>query len=83
MSNQKTTIRKVLRYVRPYYAALIASLSLALLFVAMSLYIPILVGHAIACIVDKGLVDFVAVSRKLLQIGICVLIAALAQWIMS
>ena len=83
MSNQKTTIRKVLRYVRPYYAALIASLSLALLFVAMSLYIPILVGQAIDCIVDKGLVDFVAVSRKLLQIGICVLIAALAQWIMS
>ena len=83
MSNQKTTVRKVLRYVRPYYAALIASLSLALLFVAMSLYIPILVGQAIDCIVDKGLVDFVAVSRKLLQIGICVLIAALAQWIMS
>ena len=83
MSNQKTTVRKVLRYVRPYYAALIASLSLALLFVAMSLYIPILVGQAIDCIVDKGLVDFGAVSRKLLQIGICVLIAALAQWIMS
>ena len=83
MSKQKTTIRKVLRYVRPYYAALFVSLFLALLFVAMSLYIPILVGQAIDCIVDKGLVDFGAVSRKLLQIGICVLIAALAQWIMS
>ena len=83
MSKQKTTIKKVLRYVRPYYAALIVSLLLALLFVAMSLYIPILVGQAIDCIVDKGLVDLVAVSQKLLQIGICVLIAALAQWIMS
>lgn len=83
MSKQKTTIRKVLRYVRPYYAALFVSLFLALLFVAMSLYIPILVGQAIDCIVDKGLVDFGAVSRKLLQIGICALIAALAQWIMS
>ena len=48
MSKQKTTIRKVLRYVRPYYAALFVSLFLALLFVAMSLYIPILVGQEIA-----------------------------------
>ena len=83
MKNQKMTIKKVLRYVRPYYPALIASLLLALLFVAMSLYIPILVGQAIDYIIDKGLVDMPAVSGKLLLIGVCTLLAALAQWIMS
>jgi len=83
MKSQKTTVKKVLHYVRPYYPALIASLILALVFVAMSLYIPILVGQAIDFVIDKGLVDFPAVSRKLLLIGICAALAALAQWIMS
>ena len=83
MKHQKDTLKKVLHYVRPYYPALAASLLLALLFVAMSLYIPILVGQAIDFILDKGQVDFPSVAEKLLQIGICTLLAALAQWVMS
>ena len=83
MRSQKDTVRKVLTYVRPYAPALIGSLLLSLLFVVMSLYIPILVGQAIDHIVDKGLVDFGAVSQKLFQIGICTAAAVLAQWIMS
>lgn len=83
MKRQKETLKKVLRYVRPYTPALVGSLLLSLLFVVMSLYIPILVGQAIDFIIDKGLVDFAAVSRKLVQIGICTALAALAQWIMS
>ena len=83
MKRQKETLKKVLRYVRPYTPALVGSLLLSLLFVVMSLYIPILVGQAIDFIIDKGLVDFAAASRKLVQIGICTALAALAQWIMS
>ena len=83
MKSQKATLKKVLRYVRPYFPALIGSLLLALLFVVMSLYIPILVGKAIDFIIDEGLVDFAAVSQKLLLIGICTAVAALAQWLMS
>lgn len=83
MKNQKSTLKKVLRYVRPYFPALIGSLLLALLFVVMSLYIPILVGQAIDFIIDEGMVDFAAVSQKLLLIGICTAVAALAQWVMS
>ncbi|MBR4289072.1 MAG: ABC transporter ATP-binding protein [Oscillospiraceae bacterium] len=83
MKNQKTVLKKVLRYVRPYALALIGSLLLALLFVAMSLYIPILVGQAIDFIIDKGAVQFEPMSVKLVQILICTAVAALAQWIMS
>ena len=43
MKRQKETLKKVLRYVRPYTPALVGSLLLSLLFVVMSLYIPILV----------------------------------------
>ena len=83
MKNQKEVLKKVLRYVRPYSFALIGSLLLALVFVAMSLYIPILVGQAIDLIIDKGVVEFGPLSVKLTQVGICALVAALAQWLMS
>ena len=83
MKNQKDILKKVLRYVRPYALALIGSLLMATLFVVMSLYIPILVGQAIDYIVAQGLVDFARVAEKLLLIGVCTALAALAQWLMS
>ena len=83
MKNQKSALKKVLHYVRPYAFALAGSLILALVFVAISLYIPILVGRAIDHIIAKGLVDFAAVAQILIQIGICTALAALAQWVMS
>ena len=81
--NQTVVLKKVLRYVRPYAPALVTSLLLALIFVAMSLYIPILVGEGIDLIIDKGAVEFEPLSVKLLQVCICAAIAALSQWLMS
>ena len=83
MKNQSATLKKVLRYVRPYRFALIGSLLLALLFVVMSLYIPILVGEAIDFIIGQNEVFFDAMAVKLFQVGLCAAIAALAQWLMS
>ena len=83
MKQQKDVLKKVLRYVRPYSFALAGSLLLALLYVAMSLYIPILVGEGIDLIIAKGAVDFAHLTVKLLQVGICALVAAAAQWLMS
>ena len=83
MKNQTAVLKKVLRYVRPYAFALVGSLVLALIFVAMSLYIPILVGEAIDFIIDKGAVEFEPMSMKLLSVCVCALVAALAQWLMS
>ena len=47
MRENKVVISKVLRRVKPYWGHLILSLLLALLYVAMSLYSPVLVGGAI------------------------------------
>lgn len=78
-----STLKRVLKYVRKYWIALTASLLMALIYVAMSLYIPILAGNGIDHIIDKGLVDFAALGKILLSIGICAGIAALSQWIMN
>ena len=76
-------LRKILLRVRRYWPALILSLAMAPVYVAMSLYIPILAGQAIDCIVDMGRVDFVAIRGVLLTILICAAVAALSQWIMN
>ena len=47
LKERSATLRKVLKYVRCYWPALIISLVLSLVYVAMSLYIPILVGQSI------------------------------------
>ena len=52
---QKTTIRKVLRYIKRYWAYLGSSILLAAVTVALTLYIPILTGQAVDFIIAKGL----------------------------
>lgn len=82
MSENKIIIAKVLRRVRPCWGHLILSLLLALLYVAMSLYIPILVGDAIDGIRESG-VDFAWVARNLTAVCICAAIAGVSQWLMN
>ena len=77
------TLGKVLRRVRRYWPGLIASLILATVYVAMSLYIPILFGDAIDCIVDAGKVDFLVMSELLRRVIICAIIAGICQWLMN
>ena len=83
MANQMAVLKKVLQRIRRYWVGLVASLLLATLYVVMSLYIPILVGNAIDCIVDAGRVDFAAMDVYLGKIALCAAVAALAQWIMN
>ncbi len=78
-----SVLKKVLRRVRRYWAAIIASLFLAAVYVAMSLYIPILVGRAIDCIIEAGKVDFSAMKAELFGVLICALVAGIAQWVMN
>ena len=44
---QKGTLKKVLHYIRPYWALVGLSVLLAAVTVAASLYIPILTGNAV------------------------------------
>ena len=83
MRENKVVISKVLRRVKPYWGHLILSLLLALLYVAMSLYIPVLVGGAIDGIIVKGKVQFEWVVQNLALVAICAAVAGIAQWVMN
>ncbi|MGM9602523.1 MAG: ABC transporter ATP-binding protein [Faecousia sp.] len=78
-----TTLKKVLLRVKRYWPVLIFSLLLATVYVAMSLYIPILIGRAIDCMIGAGRVDFGGVRKLLAQTLACALIAGLSQWVMN
>ena len=82
-NNQLAVLKKVLHRIRRYWPGLLLSLLLATLYVVMTLYIPILVGSAIDCIVDTGRVDFALMGVHLRNVVICAVVAALAQWLMS
>ena len=81
--NRSETLRKILLRVRRYWPAMILSLVMATVYVAMTLYIPILAGQAIDCIIDMGRVDFGSIGRILITILVCAGVAALSQWIMN
>ena len=80
---QNEVLKKVLRRIRPYWLGVVAALLLATVYVVMTLYIPILVGNAIDCIVDAGKVDFQTMKVFLWSVGICTAVAALSKWVMS
>ena len=81
--NKASVLKKVLLRVRRYWAGLVVSVLLAGVYVAMSLYIRILVGNAIDCIIEAGKVDFAAMGGYLNRVLICAIAAGLAQWIMN
>ena len=82
MAKQNEVLKKVLRAVKRYWPALIGSLGLAAVSVVMTLYIPILVGRAIDCIVDAGQVDFAAMGVFLRKVALCAAAAGVSQWLM-
>lgn len=74
---------KVIHYISRYKIWLAITLVMAALVVALTLYVPILVGRAIDNIIGPGEVAFDKIMRILVTVGISVGITSLAQWIMN
>lgn len=77
------TLKKTLRYLKKYGGFLALSILLAAASVAGTLYIPIVIGDAIDCIVEAGKVDFAAMSPLLLRAAIVACVTAVCQWLMN
>lgn len=80
---QRRTLKKVLRYMKPYRFYLLLSLLLAAVTVAGTLYLPLLTGNAVDCIIGPDSVDFAGVFRVLLKMGIVIGVTAFSQWLMN
>ena len=82
-AGQTQTLKKVLRYMKPYSFFLLLSVILAAITVASTLYLPLLIGKAVDCIVGKGNVNFDGLIAVLIKMAVMIGITALAQWIMN
>lgn len=82
-SNQKTTMKKVLKRIKPYSFLVICSLVMAAATVALTLYFPLLTGDAIDYILEPGKVDFNAIIPILKKLAVIAIITAVCQWIMN
>ena len=80
---QKQALEKVIKHIKKYWYLLGGSLFFALVYVALSLYVPIQLGNATDLILGKGKVDFTGIGLIAVKIATFTLIAALAQWIMN
>lgn len=80
---EKSTMKKVLRYVGTYWYLVVLSILLAAVSALLTLYVPILIGDAIDLIVEQGKVDFTSIFVYLRKAGIIVLVVAVTQWIMN
>lgn len=80
---KKATLVKVLNYIKKYWIYLGLSIIFAAVTVAFTLYLPILTGRAVDCIVAQGKVDFSGIFQILKTMAVVIALTAVAQWLMN
>ena len=74
---------QIMKYLKNYRLLTAASILLAAVTVALTLYVPIVIGEAIDNIVSEHNVNFAAIAALLTRVAVVVGITALLQWIMN
>ena len=83
MNNRNSTLKKIFTLIGKYKPLMLISALLAVVIVALTLYVPIIIGNCIDMIIDKDNVDVSGIAKSLGIAGVLILITALAQWLMS
>lgn len=81
--SNKDILKKVLDHIGKYKIFLLLSIVLAAISVILTLYIPILTGQAVDCIVGPGSVDFDGIWAILKEMAVIIVITAAVQWLMN
>lgn len=82
-TTSRETLKRILRYIKRYRLGVTASILMAALTVALTLYVPVLIGQGIDLILGSGQVDYEELVKVLTKMGAIVLITAAAQWLMN
>ncbi len=80
---RKDTMKQMFQYIKKHSLFVVLSILFAAVFVALTLYVPILIGEAVDYIVAPGQVEFEEILSILLKIGVCIGVTGIAQWIMN
>ncbi len=79
----RSTLREIFIYLKPYTVLIILSVLFSAASVVSTLYIPILIGRGIDCIVGAGRVDFVQLKPILIEVIIVACATAVLQWLIN
>ena len=79
---RKKTVSRIMKYIKSYRISAVLSLIFAVLNVTASLYVPILIGRAIDCIV-YGATDYPRMINILLRALLSIIIASASLWCMN
>ena len=77
------TLKKLWQYIARFRVLLVLSVFLAAVTVILQLYVPILFGDAIDCIVAEGQVDFAKMWVYLRRVLIFATLSGISGWLMS
>ena len=80
---ERGTAGKVLLLLKPYWPLVALSVLLSAVTVALTLYVPVLIGRAIDHILGPGRVEWKAILPLLARVGAVVAATALVQWLVS
>lgn len=80
---KKGTLKRILKYTRPYRSKLVLAMIFALCYVTLNLTAPVLIGYAIDYAIGKGEVDFQTISNILLMVVVTIIGGAIFQWLMG
>ena len=83
MRSNNKTIRTLCSYIGKYSFFIVSSLLCSVVYVAASLYIPIICGDAIDLMIGEGAVDMAGVTRYAVTIGITALLGGLFFYLMT
>lgn len=78
-----SVIQRILSYTKPCRKELVGMLLFALIGTGLSLFVPILIGEAVDCVVDIHQVDFPALWKIVIVLILTIAVSALFQWLMS
>lgn len=81
--SSKNIMKQVLNHIGKYKFYLAFSIVMAAVSVVLTLYIPILTGQAVDCIVGAGTVDFDGIWEILKTMVVIILLTAVVQWLMN
>ncbi len=76
-------MKKLLKYLKGSRRYIVLSILFAAVSVALTLYIPILTGRAVDCMVGEGNVVFESLAKIIVTIAAATIVNSLVQWIMS
>ena len=80
---QTKTLIKILGILKKYRFMMALSVIFAAISVALTLYVPIIIGDAIDLIVSEGNVDFKSISLLLMKTVLIIFATGIMQWLMN